>query len=175
MNDVTPERWLPVVGYEGYYEVSDHGRVRSSRRRRGSACRVLKPQRLMNSCGYVSVHLSMRNVQKMHYVHALVAAAFIGPRPTGLEIRHLNGDAADNRLKNLAYGTHIENARDMIRHGNSGVGVENKNARLTDATVVEIRAARQQGATQTSLAVRYGVSRATIYRAVTRQYWKHVA
>jgi hypothetical protein len=50
-------------------------------------------------------------------VHSLVILAFVGPRPDGEQVRHLNGNPADNRLTNLAYGTQSQNQQDSLRHG----------------------------------------------------------
>lgn len=92
------EAWLPVVGYEGIYEVSDLGRVRSQRR-------VLKGHDVY---GYTHVSLGQRQVS----VHRLVAAAFFGPPPfDGAEVDHKNGRRADNRPGNLEYVSRAENQR----------------------------------------------------------------
>lgn len=120
----TDEEWRPVVGYEGAYEVSDMGRVRSldrpiphgrypgkTRIMRG---RVLRPAL---SAGYPHVNLSVSGVGRAAKIHWLVAAAFIGPRPDGALVCHRNGDSTDNRVENLRYGTYSENLNDMIRHG----------------------------------------------------------
>lgn len=125
--NATHELWLPVVGYTGY-EVSDLGRVRSLDRvlpcgdkMRHHKGRILKPGKAPKG-GHRFVGLGGGQSQ---YVHRLVMEAFVGPCPDGLEVRHLNGDPDDNRVRNLAYGTHAENALDMLRHGN------NCNARKT--------------------------------------------
>ena len=117
------ERWLPTVGYEGCYEVSDQGGVRSLDRtveRRGARAR-LAGKRLSPSdahpSGHLYVHLYQNGHGATHQVHRLVMAAFVGPCPDGMEVRHLNGDPADNRLVNLTYGTRAENARDQVEHG----------------------------------------------------------
>lgn len=103
------EEWRPIPGHEGRYEVSNRGVVRSwSKQKQGQA---LSPGR--NRDGYLQVRL----VKKTVCVHRLVLAAFVGPLPSGLVTRHLNGDRTDNRLSNLAYGTHSENARDAVAHG----------------------------------------------------------
>lgn len=114
------ERWASVPGYEGAYQVSDLGRVRSidrldarGRRVRG---RVLRPAPRGGRSPYLAVALS-DGAARSFAVHTLVALAFIGPRPSGQEVRHLNGDHADSRLRNLAYGTSAENKRDTLRHG----------------------------------------------------------
>ena len=68
--------------------------------------------------------MCIRDSEKPYCVHALVAAAFIGPRPDGLLIRHLDGNPRNNRVGNLQYGTGSENQRDAVVHGtnhNSGV------------------------------------------------------
>ena len=119
MDEVTPERWLPVNGYEGFYEVSDLGGVRG-RRRTGSKGGPLKPR--STRFGHLFVTLCAIDVgyePRQEYVHRLVAAAFIGPCPEDMEVRHLNGNPGDNRLANLAYGTHAENMQDMMQHGTS--------------------------------------------------------
>ena len=122
MSDAT---WLPVPGYEGYYEVSDQGEVRSVDRvigilkdgrdhwRRG---KVLSPAR-MKKGGSLRVKLSRDGHGPLVSVHALVMLAFVGPRPNGMHICHNNGDPADNRLVNLRYDTPSENALDSVDHG----------------------------------------------------------
>lgn len=114
MSDVTAERWLPVPGYEGLYEISDLGRVRSLPRR---SCRgqVLKPS--LSPLGYPRVHLNDRGRDRLRFIHLLVAESFIGPKPEGKQVRHLDGDSQNNRLSNLAYGTPSENVFDQVRHG----------------------------------------------------------
>jgi NUMOD4 motif/HNH endonuclease len=130
MDQSTPERWLPVVGYEGFYEVSDLGRVRSLDRLVGNqwgtqtpkAGRVLKPG-LRGPRGYLSVTLCVDHKVKHRLVHQLVLEAFTGPRPgpsTGLnriEGRHLDDDPSNNTPANLAWGTRQENWEDRRRNG----------------------------------------------------------
>lgn len=122
MNETTPERWLPVVGYEGIYEVSDLGQVRSLDRvisRRNSPYvlrgRVLRPA--VNRRGYLHLNLYGDGWNESRYVHHLVLEAFAGPRPAGTEARHLDGVPNNNSVANLTWGTHVENAWDIIRHG----------------------------------------------------------
>lgn len=126
MNDVTPspELWRPVTGYEGYYEVSDMGRVRSVSRRvphrhagktRMVNGRVLRPT--PRADGRLTVKLSARSATKTHLVHHLVITAFLGPRPSGLLACHDNGNCIDNRVVNLRWDTPSGNMRDRVRHG----------------------------------------------------------
>ena len=122
MSDATAERWLPVVGYEGFYGVSDFGRVRSLphwRRSKGDSRsfnrgRILKPSPVGD---YLRVGLSKDGRARSIDVHRLVAAAFIGPCPPGQLVRHLDGDGQNNTLANLAYGTPGDNELDKVRHG----------------------------------------------------------
>lgn len=113
------EAWRPVVGYEGLYEVSDHGRVRSiprvdsrGRRIRGGILALTRAP-----SGHVGVKLSRGGVYERGKVHRMVLTAFIGPAPEGHEALHGDGDPANNRLENLRWGTRSENIRDSVRHG----------------------------------------------------------
>lgn len=106
------ENWLPVVGYEGQYEVSNLGRVKSLKRQNPRILRSFPAHR-----GHQCVSL-WNDKLKTAFVHRLVLEAFVGPCPgEGFMCRHLNGNPADNRVENLAWGTALENAQDVIRHG----------------------------------------------------------
>lgn len=106
------ENWLPISGYVGYYEISDHGRVKSLHR---EPYRILKP--FPNGSGHLLVDLRVAGTRRTVQVHLLAMHAFVGPPPEGMECRHLNGDPQDNRLENLQYGTRSENIHDSVRHG----------------------------------------------------------
>lgn len=106
--------WRPIPGYEGTYDVSSDGQVHSRPRPRTKGG-ILRQR--VNKRGYLALSLVQHGVQKTHEVHRLVALAFLGPRPAGMEVRHLNGDQLDPRLSNLAYGTPPENKLDTVAHG----------------------------------------------------------
>lgn len=120
------ERWKPVVGYEGYYEVSSWGRVRSLDREYVDALgrnrrvvgRVLRPSTC--SKGYQKVTLSLSGDCRNHSVHVLVAAAFIGPRPVGFDVMHADDNPSNNHVSNLSYGTPAENNRQRDSRGRNG-------------------------------------------------------
>lgn len=120
MSDETPEEWRPVVGYEGLYEVSDLGRVRSLDRvtshghnRKG----IVKATWLTHS-GYVNVTLCKRGHRTKVGVHRLVCRAFNGPPPDNKPwVLHGNGTPGDNKPSNLRWGNGVENQADRTKHG----------------------------------------------------------
>ena len=110
------ERWASVPGFEGHYLVSSEGRIRSLKRRTRDGGPLYVNWRI-DRYGYVIVDLWRDAKSARRRAHVLVAAAFLGPRPDGREVRHLDGNPANPRLSNLAYGTRAENRRDCIDHG----------------------------------------------------------
>lgn len=108
------EQWRPAVGHEGDYEVSDRGRVRSlpGYKRRGQ---ILRPGVTKN--GYQFVGLWQSGSVSYARVHRLVAAAFRDRDPDQDVVRHLDGNQANNRADNLAWGTASDNNYDTVRHG----------------------------------------------------------
>lgn len=154
------ERWLPVVGWEGLYEVSDLGRVRSvdriveMRHWRGGTLKRLHQGRILRArrvsvaldfpAGYLAFSPSVEGVHHPNVmVHTAVLEAFKGPRPLGAEGRHLNGKPHDNRMDNLAWGTAQENAADKERHGKVYRGDASPSTKLTSARLAQARAAVQ--------------------------------
>ena len=112
------ELWLPVVGYEGYYEVSDMGRVRG-RERADSIGRPLSGKNLAQNVtrrGYKTVCLCRDGIRSTKRVHRLVLEAFVGPCPEGMERLHWDDVPSNNHLSNLRYGTKLENAADKLRN-----------------------------------------------------------
>lgn len=119
----TQEQWRPVVGYEGRYEVSDHGRVKSlAREVHDTLGRTRKiPERNLRvtaqTSGHLGLGLSKDGHVKSHRVHRLVLEAFVGPCPKGMEACHNDGDPTNNLLSNLRWDTHEANVADTKRHG----------------------------------------------------------
>lgn len=118
---MSEERWLPVVGFEGRYEVSDQGRVRSldrtdssGRARRG---RMLKQHAIGEYTQHWSVALYRSGRQFRRLVHRLMAEAFLGACPAGQVVRHLDDNPDNNTIGNIAYGTSADNQFDAIRNG----------------------------------------------------------
>lgn len=126
--------WRPVVGFEGYYEVSDYGQVRSVDRTvqysdgrvRRYPAQELSATPHGNHCGHLSVSLSRNGRSRGYLVHQLVLRAFVGPPPAGMESLHDNDMPTDNRLLNLSYGTRSDNTRDQVRNGRHNQASKNK-------------------------------------------------
>lgn len=118
------EEWRPVVGFEGYYEVSNHGRVRTvehyARKGHGGTRRLVK-SRIRKAFPAYGGHLGLilsRGPERIRgRVHVMVALAFLGPRPEGLDVCHNNGNPTDNRVENLRYDTKSSNMYDKQKHG----------------------------------------------------------
>ena len=120
------EIWKDVPGYEGRYQVSNMGRVKSLERKVRSVNwythkefwrtvreRILRPGPVQSGHLYVVLGHGEAGVP----VHQLVMRAFVGDPPQGMEVRHLNGDPTDNRLDNLKYGSRTENILDVFYQG----------------------------------------------------------
>lgn len=177
------ERWLPVVGFEGTYEVSDLGRVRSldrvvrQRHHYGAMMDRHLRGRLMaqtpDTDGYLGVGLHAGGESLQAKVHRLVLAAFVGPKPEGMQGCHKNGRPSDNRLVNLRYGTPLENTADSFRHGTFRHSERHRKAKLNRYDVAIIRAARGK-VTQVALAVEFNIPQSNVSSIQLRKTWKHV-
>lgn len=123
MNATPVEEWRAIPGYEGLYEVSDLGRVKSLERMVQGRFGLLRvPERIgygsvHKSTGYFRVGLSRDGGCEQIHVHRAVMLAFVGPLPEGMHTCHNNGDRADNRLANLRYDTVSSNRLDSVLHG----------------------------------------------------------
>jgi len=173
------ERWRDVPEFEGLYKVSDWGRVRSldrvtvdslGRLRRFKG-RVLKFK--LDRVGYHLVNLCRDGDQATYKVHRLVLLAFVREPEPGQECRHLNGDPADNRLENLAWGTSAENKADKLEHGTDNRGPKHPNAKLTEADVLAIRAMAGDYS-QTALGRMFSVSKSQIGKIIRCEKWAHL-
>ena len=183
--------WLPVVGYEGRYEVSDTGRVRSTDyvgnfTRGGQTFPIsYKGQErklTRNSDGYFKVNLSFLyggKPAKRCSVSRLVAEAFLGPCPEGHQVCHNDGDNSNNNLSNLRWGTVLENHADKKRHGTNfpkeHFGEAHKNSKLTVEKVKELRERVSNGESTRSVALEFGIGESTARQAVNRVTWRSVS
>lgn len=174
---VSPELWRDIPGYEGAYQASSLGRIRSLPRvipmhdsiRQIAYARscpgIILKQTVCDRAGHVSVHLGKycRGIP----VHQLVMLAFHGYPSPGMEAMHLNGNPKDNRPENLRYGTHSENMIDMYRLGKGHL-------KLTPEEVCQIRFGLSCGWSAKELAALYGVSDTCIRRIRNRRRYAWV-
>ena len=160
-----PEVWKDIPGYEGKYQASTEGRIRSLKRKVGGKNpytgttflrtvppRVLKAGRFCKS-GHMSVTLGRGTSGRP--VHQLVMETFVGPAPPGMEVLHRNGNPEDNRLENLHYGTRTENILDTFQNGGRW-------RKLSIEDVEQIRFGLATGIKNAELAVMYGVAQSCI-------------
>lgn len=124
---------------------------------------------------YPAVRVMVDGRRRTFNAHVLIAEAFHGPRPDGMQVRHLDGDPTNNRPDNLRWGTAKENSADRIAHGRQSTIASISNAKLTAQQVREIRARFAAGETHHQLAVEFDLSPNYIHRIARRESWKHVA
>lgn len=175
MNSV--EVWNPIPGYEGFYEVSNIGRVKSVDRvlTRKNGYKIKVNERIISQrghpSGYLMVSLAKYGTYEHLLVHRLVAIAFIGECPEGKEVAHGDGVKTNNHLRNLRYATRKENGADRILHGTSNKGMRNPVSKLTDSDILKIRTDNR---VQQIIAKEYGVSQTLISQIKRFVIWSHV-
>lgn len=182
--DQIVEQWRPVVGYEGFYEVSDQGRVRSVDRtilKRDGITYLLRGRVLrqgITPSGYPKVLPSRDGVQVTLAVHGLVLEAFTGPRPEGMEACHNDGNPLNNKLVNLRWDTPVANHRDRLKHGTLFRGGQHPCAKLTDTDAMniieEFHQNRKRRKNAEIIAERYGISCFTVYEIAMGRKRKHL-
>lgn len=182
------EVWRDVPGYVGYYQASNHGRVRSldrsvvtkQKRKDGSPVYRTLTGKVMPGTpvprgGHLRTSLGRDGVQWNTSIHQVVALTFLGPCPDGKEIAHGDGNPTNNRPENLRYATREENEADKLLHGTDSRGIKHVSSKLTEAQVLQIRYTyRQGGTTQKALGAEYGVSGRNISGIVRGKQWKHL-
>lgn len=157
------ELWRPVSGYEGRYEVSDLGQVRSFMSNSGAVMdipRLLKPRIRRR---YLSVTLYKNRKGIAYSVHRLVAEAFIGMCPDGWQVDHINRNNLDNRQANLRYVTPTINS------------LNKATIKLDELSAFEIRMRARDGERKKDLAEEFGISRQMVRAIEVGRTWKAVS
>ncbi|WP_352681130.1 NUMOD4 motif-containing HNH endonuclease [Mesorhizobium sp. M0184] len=183
------ETWTDIIGFEGYYQVSDHGRVMSLARKiwvspsvrsargyyRTVKARTLRPARSFENGRLCALNITLwrDHIAKCELVHTLVLENFVGPRPEGKYGCHKDDRPANNRLDNLYWGTPTENCADKIRNGKQPRGTQIPWAKLTEQDVLYIRT-NACNTSQSELATKFGVRQPQISRVVNRHEWQHI-
>ncbi len=174
------EIWKDITGYEGYYQVSNYGRVKSLERwvlsknnkKMPVKEKILKLQN--DKDGYKIVELNKNSIGIHFRVHRLVALTFISNPENKPEVNHKNGIKFDNRLGNLEWNTDLENRTHAIESGlQIQKGIGNGRSKLTEEQVLEIRLIGKS-IFATVLAKKYNVSNVVIGNVIKRKSWKHI-
>lgn len=170
------EEWHDILGYEGWYQVSNQGNVK-----RIMPGRRTRPNRLLRRTrggdGYEHVSLYKHGKEGRASVHFLVCQAFHGPRPDGFEVNHKDGDRTNNRVDNLEWVTHSENTHHAIHvlGAPRWKGERHWRTHLTGSQIKEIRRLYATGEyTQLQLSGMFKIARTAIGKIIRRESWAHV-
>lgn len=166
----TRENWVDIHGYEGCYQVSDLGRVKSlGRTVVHQGITYYQTERIMSpwsgtTSTYLCVRLYRDGIRKKFSVHRLVAEHFLEGWDTNLEVNHKDGNRFNNAAENLEMCTHRYNMQHAILEGlKNDCGEKSSRAKLTNSQAEEIRKRYGQGGiSQAALGRAYGVSRQTV-------------
>ena len=164
------ETFALIDGHPCYAACSD-GSIYS---KRGGRWRVLVGG--IGDSGYRQVSLCRGNKPHTESVHRLIATAFHGPCPPGMQCRHLDGNKANNRPGNLAWGTLSDNARDKLLHGTTyrPTGSKHHHAKLNESDVADIKAMIASGRMLKEIAAKFSVTRSTVGYIKAGKTWRHV-
>lgn len=173
------ETYKAIPGFEGLYEVSTEGNVRSLDRtltRTDGQKRFVEGKQLKlqydsrSGRPMVRLYNSKTKKAKTYKVHRLVALTFIGERPDGCHICHNDGDVKNNKLTNLRYDTKSSNQIDIMKHTKRCAA-----GKLTVEDVVEIRRAyKEKEMNQYQLAEMFGITQGTVSEIVNRKTFKFI-
>lgn len=175
------EEWRNVAGYEGHYEVSNLGRIKSMDRilqnKNGKRCRwkarIMTPGK--DKCGYEHLSLNLNGKRQPLQVHRIVATAFIPNPENKPQINHIDCRKANNAASNLEWSTHDENIQHAVKNSLHRRGAENGNAKLTESSVSEMRSKYKTGKfSQADLGREYGIAATTICQILSRKRWGHI-
>ena len=169
------EIWKDIPGYEGLYQVSNFGKVRSLKRTikyngkgKGSGTRIyesIELKQCLNTVGYYQVSLSVNNCRKRYMVHRLVASAFCN-HPIGKDyVNHMDGNYLNNKSENLEWVSNRENVRHAIVKGLHRIyGEESHRAKFSNEQVEIIRRIKNRGVSTNDLCILLGVHKSCINR-----------
>lgn len=170
------ENWKSIPGYEGIYEASDLGRIRSLDR--VNSGRKSQGVILQGSKKKYSEVALKRGIEKVRYVliHKMVLETFIGQRPIGMVACHNNGNSKDNRLSNLRWDTRKSNEADKIIHGTryKAYGDKCGMAKLRPIDIERIADMRMSGALLKDIGAWIGVSGVHVGRILRHTRWPHM-
>lgn len=113
------ESWKDIKGYEGYYQVSTLGRIKSLERIINENGKYIKPEKILSikCCWYAQICFSINGIKKTKKIHKIVAEAFIDNPNNKKCVNHKDGNKANNNVSNLEWVTHSENTQHAFDNG----------------------------------------------------------
>jgi len=172
------EIWKSITDYENLYKISSYGNIKRI------TGRILKSSVVKK---HLIITLSKNGIAKNCYVHRLVLETFIGPCPSGMECRHLDGNPENNKLNNLKWGTRSDNQKDSLKHGTHRFqktdyiryqpntrGSKHGMSKLNNNEIIKIRKLfKEEILTQREIAKIFNVSQGTIWFIIHKKTWKN--
>lgn len=175
------EIWKDITGYEGYYQISNFGEVKSLSKTitRKNGVKVFMPEKILKQTlsnpGYYSLILSKDTIKKNFRVHRLIASAFLPNTNQKKEVNHINGIKTDNRIENLEWSTSSENKIHAFKTGlkkpSNLKGIKNGRCKLTEINVLQIR---KSALSNKELSIIYCVTPELIGQIKNRKRWIHI-
>ena len=165
MNEV----WKEIIGYEGFYDVSNYGSVRKS------DGLIMKSRKEHD--GYYRVGLSKKGIRKFHKIARLVAKSFIENPENKPEVNHKNGVKTDDILSNLEWATKSENMKHADRNGLRKMqrGSKCTWSKLDETKVAEIKILLEKSSIkQKEIAKKFGVDASLISQIKSGKKWKYI-
>lgn len=181
---MTVKLWKDIKDYEGFYQVSNKGDVKSIDR---TITRLYKGSLIKQKCkgiilasnldryGRPYVTLSRENIKKSYKVHRLVISTFIGSCPDGMECCHSDDNCKNNQIENLRWDYHKENEKDKINNGKSGKGEKNGMSKLKNEDVLLIKKLILEGKhTNVQISKIFAISEHHVCDIKNKRRWKHI-
>lgn len=168
---------IPIPEFLGRYLVGTDGSVWSLWRKGrwgGWRDEPFRMAETIDKNGYVQIGITVNNRSRLYYVHHLVLITFRGPKPPDMEALHEDGVRTNNRLKNLRWGTALENSADKRRHGTQLMGSKCSWATIDEEMAAAIKYDLLQGLTPLQISRQRPVRRTVIYNIKDGKAWKHV-
>ena len=179
------EIWKDINGYEGIYQISNTGRLKSLKRlfiRKNNINPYNKEEIILklqnNGKGYLFIRLSKNSKHKYYYIHRLVALHFIDNPSNKPAVNHKDGNKSNNNVNNLEWVTNSENQIHALETGllipKGAVGIKNTKSKLTDNDILIIREKSLEGIRGTDIAKIFNVCKTTISGIKNNKTWKHI-
>ncbi len=178
--DIEGEIWKDIPGYEGLYQASNKGRIKSLERYYKSAILLKMPENIkkqtINYKGYWFLHLSKNGKKHPTTVHKLIILTFKGPKPyPEATVNHIDSNKLNNQDNNLEYCSVKDNILHFRKNINDYIGINHPMARLSEEDVISIRKEYKELKTkQKDIAKKYNITQVMVSRIIVRKAWNHI-